>query len=189
MDTANRPPAIICDVDGTLCDVRSIRHHVERPEGTRRFRADFALFHSSSEDCPAFPDVLQLITELERNGYAIVVVTAREARWSELTERWLDRHGVRRTELITRRTLDYRPDALIKAEICTEIQNRYSPRLAIDDRADTLAVWADASIPTVKINEAGLPSQVRWHGVVTDNRLSALVERVSSTTGTAAWQD
>ncbi|WP_163543644.1 HAD family acid phosphatase [Occultella kanbiaonis] len=186
MYAANRPPAIICDVDGTLCDVRSIRHHVERPEGAKRFRPNFALFHSSSEDCPAFPNVLQLITELEREGYAIVVVTAREARWSELTERWLDRHGVRRAELITRRALDYRSDALIKAEICTEIQGRYAPRLAIDDRDDILAVWAAASIPTVKVDEAGFPLQVTGLGGATDDRLRTVVERVSQRTGTDA---
>lgn len=179
MDSADRPPAIICDVDGTLCDVRAIRHHVERPETAQRFRANFARFHSLSEDCPAFPSVLQLVIELERAGYAIVVVTAREERWAELTERWLDRQRVRRVELITRRALDYRSDAIVKAEICTEIQNRYCPRLAIDDRDDILAVWAAASIPTVKVDQAGCLSPVSWPGVVGDDRLSALVRRVS----------
>lgn len=184
MDTAERPPTIICDVDGTLVDVRSIRHHVERPKGAQRFRANFALFHSSSEHSPAFPNVLLLVTELERAGYSIVVVTAREERWTELTERWLDRHGVRRVELITRRVLDYRSDALVKAEICADIQLRYSPRLAIDDRDDILAVWATSSIPTVKIDEEGRLSSVTWASVATDDRISTVVERVRRTAGT-----
>jgi hypothetical protein len=183
MDIADRPPAIICDVDGTLCDVRSIRHYVERPEGAQRFRANFALFHSSSEDSPAFPNVLELVTELEGAGYSIVVVTAREARWAELTERWLDRHGVRRVELYTRRALDYRSDALVKAEICDEIQSRYSPRLAIDDRDDILAVWASASIATVKVDGEGCLSSITWPGVTTDDLLSQVVERVRRSTG------
>lgn len=189
MDTPDRPPAIICDVDGTLCDVRSIRHYVERPEGAQRFRANFGLFHSSSEDSPAFPSVLRLVSELERAGYSIVVVTAREARWTELTERWLDRHGVRRAELITRRALDYRPDALIKAEICDEIQRRYSPRLAIDDRDDILAVWASASIATVKIDDEGLLSSINWPTVATDDHLTKVVERVRRRTGTVPGAD
>jgi hypothetical protein len=183
MDIADRPPAIICDVDGTLCDVRSIRHYVERPEGAQRFRANFALFHSSSEDSPAFPNVLELVTELEGAGYSLVVVTAREARWAELTERWLDRHGVRRVELFTRRALDYRSDALVKAEICDEIQSRYSPRLAIDDRDDILAVWTSASIATVKVDDEGCLSSITWPGVTTDDLLSKVVERVRRSTG------
>lgn len=178
METADRLPVIICDVDGTLCDVRSIRHYVERPDDAERFRANFALFHSSSEECPAFPDALKLVKDLERAGYGVVIVTAREARWVEVTERWLNRHGVRRVELITRPALDYRSDAVVKAEICADIQTRYAPCLAIDDRDDILAVWAAAAIPTVKVGDAGDLSPVTWPGSATDQRITAAVEGI-----------
>jgi len=184
MNPAARPPAIICDVDGTLCDVRNIRHHVERPAGVQGFRPNFALFHAASEDCPAFSHVVQLTTNFERDGYAIVVVTAREARWTDLTERWLSRHGVQRAELFTRRALDYRSDALVKAEICSEIQSRYVPHLAIDDRDDILAVWTAASIPTIKIDQTGFPSSVSWPSAAHDDRLGAVVEAVRRTRAT-----
>lgn len=174
--------AIICDVDGTLCDVRTIRHYVERPVDAQRFRADFALFHSASEACPAFPQVVQLVTSLALDAYVIVIVTAREARWAELTERWLDQHGVPRVELITRRDLDYRPDAVVKAEICAEIQSRYEPRLAIDDRDDILAVWAAASIPTLRVGETGTLSGVVWPGGTADDELDAIVNQVRGIT-------
>ena len=182
MDIPTRAPAIICDVDGTLCDVRRIRHYVERPAGTQRFRANFALFHSTSEACPAFPQVSQLIRALALDGYAIVVVTAREARWAQLTERWLDQHDVGRVELITRHDLDYRPDAVVKAEICAEIQSRYDPRLAVDDRDDILAVWAGAAIPTLRVGEAGALSEVMWPPATQDDHLNAIVEEVRGTT-------
>lgn len=165
MDTLRAgAPAIICDVDGTLCDVRGIRHFVERPPGAERFRADFARFHSASEDCPPFPRVLTLLNSVDSAGYAIVIVTAREARWADLTERWLDRHSVPRTEVLTRRDLDYRADAVVKGEICIEIQSRYSAQLAIDDREDILRVWAAASIPLVQVDDAGSLSRVTWPG-------------------------
>lgn len=122
VDNSARIPAVIFDVDGTLCDVRQIRHFVERPMGAERFRPNFALFHSASEDCPAFPRVVELVSAVAREGYAIVIVTAREARWAELTERWLNRHGIPRHELIARRELDYRSDDVVKAEMCAEIQ-------------------------------------------------------------------
>lgn len=182
VDIPTRAPAIICDVDGTLCDVRTIRHYVEQPAGTQRFRANFALFHSASEACPTFPQVTQLISALALGGYAIVVVTAREARWTELTERWLDLHGVRRAELITRRDLDYRPDAVVKAEICAEIQRRYEPRLAVDDRDDILAVWAGAHIPTLRVGAAGSLSAVTWPGATQNDHLDAIVNEVRGTT-------
>ena len=176
MTTLSRRPVIICDVDGTLCDVRSVRHFVERPVGAMKFRANFARFHAASEACPGFPRVIELVSALTLHGFAIVVVTAREARWAALTERWLDRHDVRRVELITRSDFDYRPDAVVKAEICAEIQSRYDPRLAVDDREDILAVWASASIPTVRVDEAGCLSAVTWPGATQDDELNAIVE-------------
>ncbi|TFD36287.1 hypothetical protein E3T34_01020 [Cryobacterium sp. TMT1-62] len=181
MNSLTRAPAIICDVDGTLCDVRRIRHFVERPAGAERFRANFAQFHSASEACPTFPQVTQLIGTLALDGYAIVVVTAREARWAELTERWLDKHGVRRVELITRRDLDYRPDAVVKAEICGEVQSRYETRLAVDDRDDILAVWAGASIPTLRVDAAGSLSAVMWPADTRDDRIDSIVEGIRGT--------
>lgn len=183
MATSARPLAIICDMDGTLCDVREIRHYVERPPGAKRFRANFAAFHSASAECPAFPRVLELVSALEREGYAIVIVTAREARWAELTDRWLDRHGVRRAELITRPDLDYRPDAVVKAEICEEIQRRYRPQLAIDDRDDILAVWTDASIPTVRVDSVGCLSAVHWPTAQQDDRIKVAVEEICARPG------
>ena len=169
------PPAVICDVDGTLCDVRTIRHFVERPAGSERFRADFARFHAASKDCPPFPKVSGLVRRLDLEGYAIVIVTARAGRWAELTERWLDEHRVPRSELITRRDLDNRSDAVVKAEICAEVQSRYTARLAIDDRDDILAVWEASSIPTLKVDDAGRLSRIRWLGRHPDESLDALV--------------
>jgi hypothetical protein len=182
MNMQTRDLAIICDVDGTLCDVRTIRHYVERPADAQKFRANFALFHSASEACPAFQQVIQLITSLALDDYVIVIVTAREARWAELTERWLDQHGVPRVELITRRDLDYRPDAVVKAEICADIQARYEPRLAIDDRDDILAVWAAASIPTLRVGEEGTLSRVVWPVGMADDEIDATVNHVRGST-------
>lgn len=175
VDRGSRPPAIICDVDGTLCDVRSIRHFVERPAEAASFRANFSKFHAASASCPVFPHVRDLVADLALQGFAIIVVTAREARWTELTEQWLDLNGIPRDELITRRELDYRPDAIVKAEICTEIESRYAPALAIDDRDTVLAVWKDASIPTVKVDGEGDLSLIRWGSVPRDHRLDDLI--------------
>lgn len=177
IDLTTRPQAVICDVDGTLCDVTSVRHYVERPPGAQRFRPDFAKFHSASADCPAFPQVLSLVTDLQVAGCVIVVVTAREARWTELTERWLGRQGVVRAEVITRGALDYRPDSVVKAEICAMVQTKYAPVLALDDRDDIIDVWNAASIPTIKVDERGSLSPISWSGgIPVIERLSNAVE-------------
>ena len=67
--------------------------------------------------------------------------------------------------------------------MCADIATRYSPRLAIDDRDDILAIWAAANIPTVKIDRVGCPSPVTWAGDAADDRLGTVVERVRTGAG------
>jgi hypothetical protein len=81
------------------------------------------LLHSSSKAGPAFPQLAELLKALALSGYAIVIVTAREARWAEFTERWLDQNDVGRVELITRQDPGYRPDAVVEGEVRAELQS------------------------------------------------------------------
>ncbi|MFV8051350.1 MULTISPECIES: hypothetical protein [Mycobacteriaceae] len=54
--------AVIVDVDGTLCDVSSVRHFVAaRPK-------DFDAFHSAAETCPPHTHVLDEVRELLLSG-------------------------------------------------------------------------------------------------------------------------
>ncbi|MDP5228517.1 MULTISPECIES: hypothetical protein [Arthrobacter] len=115
MDTPSgirRPPlreAMIFDVDGTLCDVRSIRHHVSPPPGSTSFKADFDAFHGASIDCPPHEAVLELLLRAHGAGLAILVVTGRAEKWSFVTTMWLGEHGIPFDELMMRPRGDSRP--------------------------------------------------------------------------------
>ena len=67
--------AVIFDVDGTLADVTSIRHHVLQR------RKDFDAFHSLSVNVPPHADVVSLAHDVQAAGHAVVVVTARSTQW------------------------------------------------------------------------------------------------------------
>jgi phosphoglycolate phosphatase-like HAD superfamily hydrolase len=149
-----RRRALIFDVDGTLCDVRTIRYLVEPTPGSN-FRPDFGKFHSASSGCPPHRAVMLLAQEAHRSGLAIVVVTGREEKWRALTEQWLASNQIPYDELKARNSKDYRPDHVIKAEIETEISKRFVPLLAVDDRPDIIAVWHRAGIVTARVDEAG----------------------------------
>jgi len=155
VDRTPRPDAAIFDMDGTLCDVRSIRHLVEAPDGAKRFRANFHQFHAQSITCPPYPDVARLLARLRAEGYAILIVTAREALWADLTSEWLALHSIEHDEVFTRPLKDYRPDAVIKEEIAAAVKERYSPKIAIDDRAAIIEVWHRAGIPTCWVSDDG----------------------------------
>lgn len=155
-----RRKAVIFDVDGTLCDVRSVRRYVEAPPGSKKFKPNYDLFHSTSIDCPPYSAVKRIAVRARELGLSIIVVTGRVAKWRGLTEDWLNRNSIPWDALYTRGHNDYRPDHVIKSEINEELQIRFKPLVAIDDRDDILHVWKTAGIVTVKVSQSGQLSNV-----------------------------
>lgn len=133
--------AVIFDVDGTLCDVRSIRHHVMSG------RRDFHAFHMASVDCPPHPHVVEAARKAQAEGRKVLVVTARMERYRALTSFWLALHDVPSDDLLMRADGDGRPDYDVKREILARIRRRYRPVFAWDDNPAILALWDQEGIP------------------------------------------
>jgi FMN phosphatase YigB (HAD superfamily) len=138
--------AIIFDVDGTLCDVRTVRHHVM---GENR---NFHLFHEESTGCPPIfrTRVLWFLAGLF--GFARIVVTARQARFFNHTLWWLLLNGFRPDDMFMRGWNDTRPDSVVKEEIVVTIRARgYNVVAAVDDNPAVIEVWRRNGIRTVTI--------------------------------------
>lgn len=141
-------------MDGTLCDVRSIRHHLEWNSATCSKR-NFHAFHSASIDCPPHPQVVALARELSEAGVSIVITTAREAKWSFHTALWLEELGIPYDAMLMRENGDYRPDVEAKRSLLSELLVRFTPVAALDDRDDVIGVWREGGISTLKVTEGG----------------------------------
>lgn len=138
----SRRSAVIFDVDGTLCDVSSVRHHVAtRPK-------NFDAFHAASIDCPARPDVLDGVTAARKAGHAVLVVTARRFQWRYHTILWLSENGVDYDELYMRADDDHRRDVEVKRDVLRRIRrDGYEPVLAWDDNPNVIQLWETEGIP------------------------------------------
>jgi len=142
----NRPPAVLVDVDGTLVDVSSVRHHVA---GKKR---NFELFHRESAHCPPHDMALRWVEEKYDTGHHILVVTARVGKWRDLTHGWLDRHLTRpHTELVMRADGDFRPDYEVKRDIHAVLAARYDIKAAIDDNVAVVQLWEVLGIPVTVV--------------------------------------
>lgn len=142
----SRPAAVIVDVDGTLVDVSSVRHHLEKP------KRNFDLFHSESAGCPPIAQTLTWVEEMHDSGHHILVVTARMEKWRGLTTAWLQQHLPRpHSELVMRRDRDFRPDYDVKREIHDQLAARYDLRHAIDDNPNVVQLWNDLGIPVTVV--------------------------------------
>ncbi|MGN8024711.1 phosphatase domain-containing protein [Microbacterium sp. 22242] len=138
-----RPQAVIVDVDGTLVDVSTVRHHVlNHPK-------DFDAFHAGAEFCPPILSTLSLVAAWSKVA-DIFIVTARMRTWEESTRRWLDIHLESGYQALHMRADgDYRPDFEVKAEILASIRKTHDVALAIDDNPSVVDLWESEGIPTV----------------------------------------
>ena len=133
--------AVIADLDGTLCDVSSILHHVEGEE------RDYAAFHAASADCPPHSAVVEAVRSAHDAGQAVLVVTGREFVWRDLSLDWLVAHEIPCDELVMRIVGDYRPDDVIKAEMLDQLEaDGWNVTEAWEDSDDIIALWESRGI-------------------------------------------
>ncbi|MFC5908709.1 hypothetical protein [Streptacidiphilus monticola] len=109
--------AVIFDMDGTLADVRNIRHLIDGPGG-------FDAFHRASADVPAHDWVVQAARAQHEAGRAVLIVTGRAEKWRSLTAMWLARHEVPSDGMWMRGANDYRRDYVVKREILRHLRAR-----------------------------------------------------------------
>lgn len=133
--------AEIFDMDGTLCDVRSIRHLIDGP-------GSFDAFHAASIDCPPHQWVVDKALEAHAAGRAVLIVTARKWKWRNLTAMWLALHEVPSDAMWMRGNNDPRKDFMVKQGILKQIRQYYNPVHAYDDNPDVISgVWEREHIP------------------------------------------
>ena len=137
-----RARAVIVDVDGTLADVRHIRHHVaSKPK-------NFDAFHAASEFVPPNQQAVDFAVRHFQSGHRVVVVTARMQKWLPVTRAWLDRHlPVPFDGPFHRQDGDGRPDVQVKREIFRYLARHYDVRAACDDNPNVVALWTELGIP------------------------------------------
>ena len=126
IQNATLPPAILCDLDGTLALMN----------GRNPFNA---ITCDKDELNQPVANVLKHYTQL---GYKIVLVTGREEQFKAPTLRFLAKNNVVFDALLMRQTHDNRKDALVKAEIYhRHIKNNYYVEFVLDDRNQVVDMW------------------------------------------------
>lgn len=141
-----RPKAVLLDVDGTLCDVRPVLHHVQKKP------KNFDLFHGEAIHCPPHQEALDYAEEHFLKGYKLIVVTARMQKWHSPTLEWLHKHlRFPFDGPFMRPDKDYRPDVEIKREIFSRLSLVYDVRGAIDDNPKIIELWKSLGLKVKQV--------------------------------------
>lgn len=145
-----KPSVIVCDLDGTLCDIEHRRHHVGGlPEGKKK---NWMAFMDGIKDDKVNKWCSDLLKAMAKTQHRIVYCSGRGEEQRHVTERWLKEHDLdffvdntghtTFTDLYMRPAGTSRQDAIVKEIILDfEILTRYTPYFMIDDRKQVVEMW------------------------------------------------
>lgn len=134
---------VICDLDGTLCN---IDHRLHFTETTPK---DWKGFFAGIKDDVVRVDVLDKLLNLEEKGNKIVFVSARPENYRAETEAWLEKafNGYQLdTALIMREKGDKRPDTEVKSDIYDKYLKSLSIVKVFDDRPSVIRMWREKGL-------------------------------------------
>lgn len=130
-------PIVICDLDGTLCNIEHRLHYVK---GERK---DWKGFYDHISEDSVNVEVAKMIWDARLEGKSIVFVSGRPEDYKGVTLKWLEDHGINYfTTIIMRKAGDSRADDIVKEEILhTYFKNIDDIALVIDDRPRVIRMW------------------------------------------------
>lgn len=132
------PPAIICDLDGTLA--------------LHRGRSPYDCMQCDTDALNE--PVAKILWAKEEKGYQLIFVSGRNAECFEKTRDWLIMNGFRDFILHMREEGDNRKDAIIKKEIFYDLIHPYFyVEYVLDDRNQVVDMWRkEVGLPCFQVN-------------------------------------
>lgn len=164
-------PAVLVDIDGTLCDARGRDHLLGQDP-------DWESHSLACEQDPPVEGTIRLVNLLSAKCN-IILCSGRSVIATEHTKRWLRKHGCHWDRLMLRPKGNRDNNATYKLSVVKRLEDEgYDFLLAIDDYHKTAKALTDYGIPTV------LVSSYTMHGNQED-LLATVVESVGEGQGGA----
>lgn len=142
--------AIVCDLDGTLCNIDHRLHWV------RNGKKDWVNFFRNIPFDTPNQWCLDLVRAMRDRGYDIVFASGRPSDYEEETENWLldNLKEISYFDLYMRHEGDYRQDNIVKMNILDfELLPRYNILFVIDDRKQVVDMWRERGLVCLQCAE------------------------------------
>lgn len=147
LQTFDKKSVILCDLDGTLCDIEHRLHFVKGE--TKDWKS---FFNGIPEDKPRQDVVDRVISEYNK-GKEIIFVSARPDTYKKETMDWLTKHNLSFCiTLIMRGGTDRRPDTEVKKDILNRyFKDKSVIDYVIDDRPSVIRMWKEEGLDVVDV--------------------------------------
>lgn len=146
---------VLCDLDGTLCDISHRLHHVKVPEGEKK---DWKSFFEAIPQDKVRQDVLDMLLRYAEDGHEIFFISARPEDHRLATRNWLYAKldgmyalNERLRGLFMRPAHDSRPDTEVKADMFDRYFKDLPIEAIIDDRPSVIRMWRERGLPVTDV--------------------------------------
>jgi uncharacterized HAD superfamily protein len=136
--------AVIVDIDGTLADCRHRFHLYEAK--------DYEAFNAASKDDEPIDAVVELVRNLPKWTW-IVIMTARDESFRDVTMSWLNMNDIPFDQLLMRPAGDKRRDDIVKRELFNVNYKKEQVWFALEDRKVCVDMWRDEGITCLQVQE------------------------------------
>lgn len=142
-------PFILCDLDGTLCD---IKHRLKYARGEEK---NWDKFFAGVPDDTLREDVAQkLVSACGDFNARVILVSARPERCRKDTEEWLAKQGVSgHYMLFMRGGHDKRDDTIVKKEFYEKYLKHLNIVKVFDDRPKVIRMWRELGLDVEDVGE------------------------------------
>ncbi len=139
-------PIVICDIDGTIADLKHRLHFIkDKP-------VDWDRFYSTADEDTVIQSTVMLVKGLMQKGCQVVFMTARPEKYRAITEQWLHKNiDIPYLALLMRKNDDMRSDTIVKKELYAQHLEDKIVRYAIDDRPRIIRMWEELGIETFDV--------------------------------------
>lgn len=153
-------PAIIVDLDGTLCNTEHRMHFI------RSDKPDWVGFQNAMEDDECVPAVAAIVRWASSMGLRVLPVTMRREMYRLKTTRWFAQYELPHHRIYMAYNDDrLDSDALVKERIYREdIAPAYDVLFAIEDRPDVVAMWHGLGVTCFAVNQGAWAQQMKYAG-------------------------
>ena len=142
------PKAIICDLDGTLCNIYHRQHYVQSK------KKNWKAFYKGLGDDLVHEFCYDILQMYKERGFAILLVTGRPEEYKLQTKKWLEDHQVKYDVLLMRETGGSRKDFGVKKELYEQfIQGKYDVFFVLEDREQVVKMWREEGLTCLQVAE------------------------------------
>lgn len=145
---------VICDLDGTLCNIAHRQHLV--------FAKQYDEFNALCSEDEVNWDVRNALFALQQQGYTIMFVSGRSSKYRAQTLDWLSKKANFHPERVYLRDIDdYRSDTEVKKSAIETYFGRPMKEIAqevlcvLEDRDKMVAFWRDNGFNCWQVRSGG----------------------------------